>query len=72
MDIISKINFFDGWFARHKATCGVERLDVGAEQGSEATRITLTCLLCRETIAGSVQNEDCLQVTALLSPGKVS
>ena len=38
MDVVTTLSFFDRWFERHKATCGVSRVGVSTERDVERTR----------------------------------
>ncbi len=70
MDATTLLSFFDTWFAGHKRSCGMTRLDVATESGYEddpnSRTIRVTCPTCGNSVSGTIGGNDWRDVIARL------
>jgi hypothetical protein len=72
MDVATTLRFLDKWFANHRTTCGVERVDVSVEPEEQASVmvIVLSCPKGRNTIHGLIGDHELPQVIKLFAEKK--
>lgn len=72
MDATQILTFFDHFKAKHKQSCGVDRLEVDMQRADDATRFVLSCPICQNTIAGIIEDHEMPIVRQLLDPSQAS